>query len=39
MNYKKLAWSIRAVIDRRPEDSGAYSDLFIKKKPMVFFDE
>ena len=31
MNYEKLAGSIRAVIDRRPEDSGAYSDLFIKK--------
>lgn len=28
MNYEKLAGSIRAVIDRRPEDSGAYSDLF-----------
>lgn len=28
MNYKKLAWSIRAVIDRRPGDNGAYSDLF-----------
>lgn len=28
MNYEKLAWSIRAVIDRRPEDNGAYSDLF-----------
>ena len=38
MNYEKLAGSIRAVIDRRLEDSGAYSDLFIKKT-MVFFDE
>lgn len=28
MNYEKLAGSIRAVIDHRPEDSGAYSDLF-----------
>ena len=28
MNYEKLAGSIRAVIDRRPDDSGAYSDLF-----------
>lgn len=28
MNYEKLAGSIRAVIDRRPEDSGAYNDLF-----------
>lgn len=28
MNYEKLAWSIRAVIDRRPGDNGAYSDLF-----------
>ena len=28
MNYEKLAGSIRAVIDRRPEDNGAYSDLF-----------
>lgn len=28
MNYEKLSGSIRAVIDRRPEDSGAYSDLF-----------
>lgn len=28
MNYKKLSGSIRAVIDRRPGDSGAYSDLF-----------
>lgn len=28
MNYEKLAGSIRAVIDRRPGDSGAYSDLF-----------
>lgn len=28
MNYEKLAGSIRAVIDCRPEDSGAYSDLF-----------
>ena len=31
MNYEKLSDSIRAVIDRRPEDSGAYSDLFNKK--------
>lgn len=36
MNYEKLAWSIRAVIDRRPEDSGAYSDLFIKKANGLF---
>ncbi len=28
MNYEKLAGSIRAVIDRRPRDTGAYSDLF-----------
>lgn len=28
MNYEKLAGSIRAVIDRRPGDDGAYSDLF-----------
>ena len=28
MNYEKLSGSIRAVIDRRPEDSGTYSDLF-----------
>ena len=28
MNYEKLSGSIRAVIDRRPEDDGAYSDLF-----------
>ena len=28
MNYEKLAGSIRAVIDHRPEDSGVYSDLF-----------
>lgn len=28
MNYEKLSDSIRAVIDRRPEDNGAYSDLF-----------
>lgn len=28
MNYEKLSDSIRAVIDRRPGDSGAYSDLF-----------
>lgn len=28
MNYEKLSGSIRVVIDRRPEDSGAYSDLF-----------
>lgn len=28
MNYEKLAGSIRAAINRRPEDSGAYSDLF-----------
>lgn len=28
MNYEKLAWSIRAVIDRRPGDNGAYGDLF-----------
>ena len=36
MNYEKLAGSIRAVIDRRPEDSGAYSDLFIKKSQWSF---
>lgn len=28
MNYEKLSGSIRAVIDRRPGDNGAYSDLF-----------
>jgi predicted phage terminase large subunit-like protein len=28
MNYEKLSSSIRAVIDRRPGDNGAYSDLF-----------
>ena len=28
MNYEKLSDSIRAVIDRRPGDVGAYSDLF-----------
>lgn len=28
MNYEKLFSSIRAVIDRRPGDNGAYSDLF-----------
>ena len=28
MNYEKLSGSIRAVIDRRPRDNGAYSDLF-----------
>lgn len=28
MNYEKLSGSIRAVIDRRPGDGGAYSDLF-----------
>ena len=28
MNYEKLYGSIRAVIDRRPGDVGAYSDLF-----------
>lgn len=28
MNYEKLSGSIRAVIDRRPGDHGAYSDLF-----------
>lgn len=28
MNYEKLSGSIRAVINRRPGDSGAYSDLF-----------
>lgn len=28
MNYEKLSGSIRAEIDRRPGDSGAYSDLF-----------
>ena len=28
MNYEKLSGSIRAVIDRRPGDSGAYNDLF-----------
>ena len=28
MNYGKLSGSIRAVIDRRPGDNGAYSDLF-----------
>ena len=27
MNYEKLSGSIRAVIDRRPGDNGAYSDL------------
>ena len=31
MNYEKLSDSIRAVIDRRPEDSDAYIDLVIKK--------
>lgn len=36
MNYEKLAGSIRAMIDRRPEDSGAYSDLFIKKANGLF---
>lgn len=28
MNYEKLSGSIRAVIDQRPGDVGAYSDLF-----------
>lgn len=28
MNYEKLSGSIRAVIERRPGDNGAYSDLF-----------
>ncbi len=28
MNYEKLSGSIRVVIDRRPGDNGAYSDLF-----------
>lgn len=28
MNYEKLSGSIRAVIDRRPGDNGAYIDLF-----------
>lgn len=28
MNFHKLSGSIRAVIDRRPGDNGAYSDLF-----------
>lgn len=28
MNYEKLSGSIRAVLDRRPGDNGAYSDLF-----------
>jgi predicted phage terminase large subunit-like protein len=28
MNYEKISGSIRAVIDRRPGDVGAYSDLF-----------
>lgn len=28
MNYEKLSSSIRAAIDRRPGDNGAYSDLF-----------
>lgn len=28
MNYEKLSGSIRAVIDHRPGDNGAYSDLF-----------
>lgn len=28
MNYEKLSGFIRAVIDRRPGDNGAYSDLF-----------
>lgn len=28
MNYEKLSGSIRAVIDRRPGDAGAYNDLF-----------
>lgn len=28
MNYEKLSGSIRAVIDRRPRDNGAYNDLF-----------
>lgn len=28
MNYEELSGSIRAVIDRRPGDNGAYSDLF-----------
>ena len=36
MNYEKLVGSIRAVIDRRPGDVGAYSDLFIKKSQCSF---
>lgn len=28
MDYDKIAGSIRAVIDRRPRDNGAYNDLF-----------
>lgn len=28
MNYEKLSGSIRAVIDQRPRDNGAYNDLF-----------
>lgn len=36
MNYEKLVGSIRAVIDRRPGDNGAYSDLFIKKSQWSF---
>lgn len=28
MDYEKIAGSIRAVIDRRPGDNGAYNDLF-----------
>ena len=28
MDYEKIAGSIRAAIDRRPEDNGAYNDLF-----------
>lgn len=39
MNYEKLVGSIRAVIDRRPGDNGAYSNPIHQKKPMVFFDE
>lgn len=36
MNYEKLSDSIRAMIDRRPGDNGAYSDLFIKKANGLF---
>lgn len=34
MNYEKLSGSIRAVIDRRPGDNGAYSDLFFSMSGM-----